>query len=358
MTVRPAMILTSTDSALVALSGGVDSAVCALLLLEQGVHVEGVVIEFSPAHTKAVEAARSCAEALGIKLHIVRCHEKFEHDVINPFAECYYHGLTPNPCIVCNPLVKFQLLRETADAHGLDYIATGHYAGVVHSGERWTLRRAQCAARDQSYMLYRLTQRQLSRLILPLEALPKDEVRALASAHALPCADAPDSQEICFVEDGNYAAYLEERFGPSPVGDFIAPNGTPCGKHRGIVHYTVGQRKGLGIALGSPVFIRRIDSVTGNIELGSNAEAFRPDVTLSDCVWLPFVSPPGEIRVQAKIRSQARPANARLIPLSDGYAQVIFDEPQRAPAPGQSCVLYDGDLVLGGGFITDTDAAK
>lgn len=344
-------------SALAALSGGVDSAVCALLLQEQGVRVEGVVLEFSPAHTGAVEAAKRCADALHIPLHVVRCHEAFDRDVIRPFAESYYTGRTPNPCVICNPRVKFRLLCETADSLGLEGIATGHYAAVVRCGERWAVRRAQNVKRDQSYMLYRLTQDQLSRLLLPIEAMPKEDVRLLASRRALPCADAPDSQEICFLEDGDYASYLERRFGPSRTGNFLAPDGSPCGKHRGILHYTVGQRKGLGLSLGEPVFIRRIDAETGDIELGT--DALRTEAVLSDCVWMPFPELPGSLRVQAKIRSQARLADALLTPLSGGYARVVFDTPQHAPAPGQSCVVYDGDgLLLGGGFIEPDDPAR
>lgn len=338
---------------LLALSGGVDSSVCAALLREEGYTVEGAVMEFSPAHRGAVEAAQETARLLDLPLSVIRCHEAFEKLVISPFAESYFSGRTPNPCIICNPLVKFQLLLEQANRGGFDYIATGHYAGVGERDGRWLPKMAGFLPRDQSYMLYRLTQAQLSRLLLPLSDYAKDEVRQLAEKLKLPCAAKPDSQEICFIPDNDYPRYLEERCGKSREGFFIAPDGTPCGRHRGILHYTVGQRKGLGISLGRPVFIRRIDPLTGNIYLAEKGEEFSSALIASECVFHPFDSLLAPLRVQAKIRSQARPAPALIEPAGEGRVRVSFDTPQRAPAPGQSCVFYDGEWVLGGGFIDE-----
>lgn len=339
------------NGVLVALSGGVDSAVCVRLLQEQGFEVQAAVIEFSPAHKGAVEAAAQAAGQLGIPLHILRCHALFEQAVITPFAEDYLHGRTPNPCILCNPLVKFQLLASEADRLGLRYMATGHYARIERCGERFAIRRAVSLSRDQSYMLYRLTQRQLGKLLLPLAEMEKDAVRAKAASLSLSCAGAPDSQEICFIEDGDYPRYLEEHYGAGPSGFFVAPTGERCGRHRGIVHYTVGQRKGLGVALGRPVCIRRIDPESGDIFLGEYGDLLFSGVTLQDCVWQPFETLNAPIRCEAKIRSQAKLAACQATPLPDGRVRVDFLEPQRAPAPGQSCVLYEGDRVLGGGFI-------
>lgn len=343
--------MTSKNGVLVALSGGVDSSVCVRLLQEQGFSVQAAVIAFSPAHQKAVEAARESAEILGVPLHILRCYGLFEKAVIRPFAEDYLCGKTPNPCILCNPLVKFQLLAEQAERLSLPYIATGHYAQVRRCGSRFAIQRAACAARDQSYMLYRLTQGQLEKLLLPLAGLDKAEIRQKAAALSLPCADAPDSQEICFIEDGDYPRYIEERYGRGPGGRFISPEGKDIGPHRGIMHYTIGQRKGLGVALGRPVCIRRIDPQNGNIFLSEYQDVLADSIMLEGCVWQPFEAPIGPFCCQAKIRSQAKTAPCRALPLPDGRVQVAFSEPQRAPAPGQSCVLYDGELVLGGGFI-------
>lgn len=341
----------SGKGVLLALSGGVDSSVCAHLLRSQGLRVEAVVCEFSPAHRPAVEAARRTAGLLGIPLHVIQCHQEFEERVISYFARSYLDGETPNPCVVCNPLVKFRAITEKAEELGLRYTATGHYADIAERDGRYMVKKAGFLPRDQSYMLYRLDQRQLRRLLLPLAQMNKDEVRALARELSLPCADAPDSQEICFIPDGDYPRYIEERYGQSVQGNFISPEGTPCGKHKGIIHYTVGQRKGLGIALGRPVFIRRIDPQTGNIYLAEAGQEFFSRLILRDCVWQPFDELPGAMELEAKIRSQARPAAATVSPLGGGRAEVVLSSPQRAPAPGQSCVLYQGDLVYGGGFI-------
>ena len=332
------------------MSGGVDSSYCVHLLQRAGYRVEGLVIEFSPLHRAAVEAAARAADFLRIPLHTVRCHAMFEEAVIEPFCQAYRSGRTPNPCILCNPRVKFHILREEADRRGIPLIATGHYAGVLKQHGRYLLRRSRSIARDQSYMLYRLTQHQLEGLLLPLETLAKDVIRADAAALGIPGADAPDSQEICFLE-GSYAGFIEARYSPSPAGRFIGPDGRVVGQHRGILHYTVGQRKHLGIALGRPVFIRSIDPVTGDIRLADAGDDRTGGIFLDDCVYLPFEAPDGPFRAQVKIRSMAAPLPASILPRPDGRAEVRFDQPVRAPAPGQSAVFYQEDRVIGGGFI-------
>ena len=295
------------------------------------------------------------ADQLGVKLHVVRCHEEFEKNVILPFCREYQAGRTPNPCIFCNPTTKFQLILKAADDLGFDYIATGHYARVEHEADRTVLRKSACLQRDQSYMLYRLTQDQLNKLILPLEGMEKTEVREIARSLNLACANAPDSQEICWIPDADYASFIEERYGKCKPGDFISPDNQVCGTHKGLLHYTVGQRKHLGIALGYPVFIREIDPETNRIYLARGGEEYADGVTLSDCVVQPNdLLIPGEkdtCHANVKVRSRASDAPATITILPDNKAKITFDTPQRAPAPGQSCVIYDGDIVLGGGYI-------
>ncbi len=339
------------NKVLVALSGGVDSSVCVYLMKQQGYDVTGLVLSLSPAHEGTVRAAQAAAQAMDIPLIVTREEEWFQREVVIPWAQAYRRGETPNPCILCNPSTKFALLCREAKARGFDQVVTGHYAGVEEREGRYLLKKAKFLPRDQSYMLYRLSQEQLSLLSLPLEGMSKDQVRAIAAQVGLPCASAPDSQEICFIPDNDYPSYIEKRFGKMPEGDFIGPDGTVCGRHKGLLHYTIGQRKGLGIALGRPVFVKSMDPVSGRIFLGDAGEEFAAGVLLRDCRWIPFDQPPGPLRAGAKIRSAAKEASSSVSFLADGVVQVLFDTPQRAPAPGQSCVLYDGDLVLGGGYI-------
>lgn len=345
----------STKRVLVAVSGGVDSAVAVHLLRQQGYEVEGIILEFSPVHKAAVEQAKVVAEQLGIRLHIRECHREFEQNVILPFCREYKAGRTPNPCILCNPSTKFGLICQAAKEMGFDFIATGHYARIDHQADGTAvLQKSSCLERDQSYMLYRLSQEQLAMLLLPLEGLEKPQVRQIARQLGLVCADAPDSQEICWLPDGDYAAFIEQTLGKSEPGDFVSPDGQVCGRHKGLLHYTVGQRKHLGVALGYPVFIKEIDPEQNRIYLARTGEEYAGGVLLTDCViqpnpWLNAGQKTAHVLV--KVRSRAPDAPATVTLLGDGRAQVVFDAPQRAPAPGQSCVIYRGPAVLGGGFI-------
>lgn len=345
-------VISMTKRILVALSGGVDSSVC-VHLLKQGYEVEAAVIEFSPAHSGAVEAAKIAAEQLGIKLHVIEAHEQFRKNVIEPFCKEYKAGRTPNPCIICNPTTKFHLICEKAKELGIPQIATGHYAGIVKTDRGWVVKQSACLQRDQSYMLYRLTQEQLSMLVLPLEGMEKPLVREIAAKIGLTCADAPDSQEICFIPDNDYAGYIDRHFGKSKMGDIIAPDGKVCGRHQGLLHYTVGQRKHIGVALGYPVFIKSIDAEKNCIYLAKTGDEYAPGITLRDCVTFDheaWDNTPTSAFV--KIRSRASLSPAKITLQGNGNAMVLFDEPQRAPAPGQSCVIYTADgTVLGGGFI-------
>lgn len=336
---------------LVALSGGVDSSVTVHLLKEQGYEVGAAVLYLSPAHQGAVDAAKEVAKQLDIPLTVVERQKEFEEEVIAPFCNIYREGKTPNPCIFCNPKLKFKALFETADQLGYDYVATGHYADLEEVDGTYYVKRSTSPGRDQSYMLYRLPQAYLRRLIFPLSALPKDEVRRIAASIGLSVANKPDSQEICFIPDNDYPGYIEARLGRCPEGDYISPEGVPCGKHQGILHYTVGQRKGLGIALGRPAVIKQIDPATDRIYLSWPEDADAKGVTVTDCVWTDDLAPGSTLRLGVKIRSVAKPVLSTVTIGEGGTCTILFDTPQRAPAPGQSAVCYDGERVVGGGYM-------
>lgn len=338
------------DKVLLGMSGGVDSSVAVRILQEQGFSVQGAVIHFSPAHDAAVAAARESAETLQIPLHVIDAEQAFESHVILPFCENYCAGRTPNPCIMCNPMVKFRLLSEKADELGCRFIATGHYARV-EVGEDHISRIAvpESKARDQSYMLYRLPQEILSRLILPLGEFEKDDIREMARDLHLACADAPDSMEICFIPDGDYSAYIRARGFTPKSGRFIGPDGKDLGPHAGVDHYTVGQRKGLGIAAGRPLFVKAI-LPNGDIQLAETGQEYSTRIRLSD-----MATPDGKAldagAYLIKIRSAAKPVPCTY----SGEEWVAFPEPVRAPAPGQSAVFYRNDQVYGGGIIDETE---
>lgn len=340
-----------TAKVLVALSGGVDSSVCVHLLKKQGYDVRAVVLRMSEVHGSTVEAAEESARALNIPLEVVDMREQFDKTVISYFVNSYLSGSTPNPCIMCNPKVKFNALVAAADRLGCDYIATGHYARLGQKDGKTLLMRGKSLKRDQSYMLYRLTQRELSRLMFPLAEIEKPQVREIAAELGLSCASKPDSQENCFIIDNDYAGYIERRVGISKHGDFIAPDGTACGEHKGILHYTVGQRKGLGIALGRPVFVSRIDPQTNKVYLAEQGADIFDSAVINEVTIISGVPFGGAFDAEVKIRSAAVPVGAKIVPMVDNKAEIIFSEPQRAVAKGQSIVIYDGDIVLGGGFI-------
>lgn len=340
------------DKILVALSGGVDSSVCIRILRDQGFDVQAVAIRFSLAHDAAVEAARAVARQMSVPLTVEDCTEAFEREVIAPFCAQYCAGRTPNPCVLCNPGVKFAALARVADRLGIHFIATGHYARVEQEDGFYYVRAALSAERDQSYMLYGLSQEILSRLCLPVGEFEKEDIRAMATEAGLVSADAPDSQEICFIPDGDYAAYIAARGGVPLQGHFIGPDGEDLGAHQGVWHYTVGQRRGLNIAYGSPLFVRRIRP-DGNIELARGGDEFFTGIVLTDAARTdgkPFA--PGQ-RYGVKVRSRAAAAPCAVQSAENGLLTLRFDEPQRAPAPGQAAVLYDGELVRGGGKIAE-----
>ena len=334
------------DKVLMGMSGGVDSSVAVRILQEQGFAVQGAVIRFSPAHDAAVEAARQAADALSVELHVIDASELFEQQVVTPFFDSYCEGRTPNPCILCNPVVKFRLLAEKADELGCPYIASGHYARVeLCEDGLCRLCVPESAARDQTYMLYRLPQDILRRLVLPLGEFEKDDVREIARDIGLSCADAPDSMEICFIPDGDYSGFIRARGLTPKEGRFIGPDGEDLGPHAGVDHYTVGQRKGLGLAAGRPLFVKAI-LPGGDVQLAESGEEYSTRLTLSG-----IVTPDGKPLAGGDYRVKIRSA-AKAVPCQfDGDHTVTFPEPVRAPAPGQSAVFYRGGFVFGGGFI-------
>ena len=322
-------------------SGGVDSAVCAKLLTEQGHEVLGLYLDNTD--ERAREDAVNAAEFIGIPLHITDVHAELEDRVCRRFTEEYLRGRTPNPCIICNPTLKFKALSDYADEVGAEHIATGHYAraenGMLFKGR---------PANDQSYMLCRITREQLSRLILPLGNYEKAEVRKLAEAFSLPVAKKPDSMEICFIPDKDYIGWLGRRVQLPPAGDFVF-HGEVIGRHEGIHRYTVGQRRP-GLYNGRKLYISSIDAENDRIELALWEELFRTEVRAEDFSWLCDV-PTGELRASVRVRHTKWENPDCTVSCEGSTVNIICDEPVRAPAAGQSAVLYDGDRVLGGGFI-------
>ena len=333
---------------LVGMSGGVDSCAAALLLIKEGHEVAGACLVMHG--TEDVSAAREACDALGIPLYVEDCREMFSSSVIPYFADEYFSGRTPNPCVVCNSEVKFKALLAAADKHGFDRIATGHYASVLEVGERYAVRRAEDRKKDQAYMLWRLPQSVLSRLVMPLSDLTKVQVREICKEAGLSSASRADSQEICFIPDGEHAAYLERLRGACPEGDFIDPAGKVIGRHKGIIRYTVGQRKGLGIAAGHRIFVTAIDAKNNTVTV-SDEDKLYTSLTVSGVVCSGLVPDEGrEYELTVKVRYLAPDVPCR-VKFYGNTAHILLSEPQRAVAPGQSAVLYLGNTVAAGGFI-------
>lgn len=352
---------------IVGMSGGVDSSVTAYLLKQQGYEVEGVSFILYEARHKSdqavccsIEARDSAAETaavLGIKHRSIDIRASFIDAVVEPFVEAYKNGMTPNPCILCNKLIKFPYLLNAADEIGAEYIATGHYARIERQQRtegrehRVKLRQGIDRKKDQSYVLYVLSREQLDRLLLPLGDLTKDEVRQIARSLNLPAADRPESQEICFVEDNNYSAFIEklepETIKPGPI---VSADGKIVGTHKGILSYTIGQRKGLNVPSLQPHFVTRIDPFSNTIQVGSRDEAMSQRIHVREMSWL-LRPESSSFTASVKVRSMMEARNASIEAREDA-ADVVFDEPQWAPAPGQSAVFYDGDVVIGGGIIS------
>lgn len=352
--------------ALIGMSGGVDSSVAALLMLEKGFACIGATMRLyggdsvSPEGSKTccslddVEDARAVAHRLGIRHYVFNFTEEFRRQVMDKFVDTYYEGGTPNPCIDCNRSLKFGKLLQRAEELGCDTVVSGHYARVERDPDsgRYLLKRAADRAKDQTYFLACLTQEQLSRIQFPLGGLTKEEVRRIAEAHGFVNARKHDSQDICFVPGGDYTAFLTEYTGkPLEPGDFLNQQGQIVGRHRGTICYTIGQRKGLGISLGEPVYVTGKDMAAGTVTVGPNEALFSRELWAKDWVFFPFEELKEPMAVTAKIRHSQFDQPATVYPEENGLARVVFDEPQRAISPGQAVVLYRGDTVIGGGTI-------
>jgi len=338
---------------LVGMSGGVDSSAAALILKNEGFEVSGVTLKLCcEDKPKDIADAKAVCERLGMDHLVVDLKEDFNRLVISDFISQYKQGLTPNPCLECNKHIKFGKMLETAKELGFDKIATGHYARVEEQNGRFLLKRASDQSKDQSYVLYSLTQYQLSHLLLPLGGLSKSEIRNMANNAELVSADRPDSQDICFVPDGDYAAFIEKNDGfVSRKGEYVDINGNVLGEHQGVIHYTIGQRKGLGIALGKPQFVIDKSAETNRVVLGDEEHLFKTEVIVDKVNFIPFDNLESEMRVEAKLRYRHKEQPATIYPLGEGRVKIVFDEPQRAPSPGQAAVFYNGEYLVGGGTI-------
>lgn len=343
------------------MSGGVDSSAAAVLLLERGYCVHGLHLSLLntlplPENCPPEDGsdARAVAQALGLPFHDLDLSERFRQTVAAYFIREYEAGRTPNPCVFCNREIKFGAMWDAAQALGADYLATGHYANVARDpvSGRYLLRRGADRAKDQSYFLCRLTQEQLSHTLFPLGGLTKPQVRELAEARGLPTARKRDSQDICFVPDGDYAAFIRRHTGKEDVpGDFVDETGRVLGRHKGLTHYTIGQRKGLGVSSNEPLYVKAIDPERNQVILSGNDALFSRQLTAGAFNWIAWDVPPRQFRCSAKARYRHPEQPCQVTIREDGTVEVLFDQPQRAITPGQAVVLYDGDTVLGGGTI-------
>ena len=364
--------------AIIAMSGGVDSSVAALLCQRQGYDCIGVTLALTDNNDRGlpeeafpgertccsvddVADARSVAFRLGMPFYVFNFKEAFRRQVMDRFAAAYQRGETPNPCIDCNRYIKFAKLMDRGEEIGYPYVATGHYARVEfdETSGRWLLKKGLDQQKDQSYMLYSLTQWELSRLLLPLGGLTKEETRRLAEEQGFLNARKRDSQDICFVPDGDYAAFIRRWTGRDfPPGDFVGTQGEVYGQHKGIIHYTVGQRKGLGLSFPQPMFVKELDVEKNQVVLAKAEELFSQTAVAQDINLISVESIPRPLRVKAKVRYRQQEQPATVLQTGPDQLTVTFDTPQRAVTPGQSLVLYDGDTVVGGGKIVGKNTGK
>lgn len=350
----------------VGMSGGVDSSVAAYLLKEQGFDVIGVTMQIwqdeeplamaengGCCGLSAVDDARRVADRLDIPYYVLNFKREFKDKVIDYFIDEYIHARTPNPCIACNRYVKWEALLNRAVELGCDYIATGHYARVCRlDNGRFALQKSAAVRKDQTYALYNLTQEQLSRTLMPVGEYDKEQIRKMAEEIGLSVAGKPDSQEICFIPDNDYASYIEKETGQTFLeGNFVDAGGRVLGRHKGIIHYTVGQRKGLGLSLGAPAFVTELRPETNEVVIGTNEDTFHDRLLADQVNWMSIPELQGERRVTAKIRYSHQGAPCIIRMTGEDEVECRFDEPVRAITPGQAVVFYDGDIVVGGGTI-------
>ena len=348
----------------VGMSGGVDSSVAAYLLKEQGYDVIGITLRMSPDNDEtieneggccslsAVEDARRVCDRIGIPFYVLNFKDVFKEKVIDYFIDEYMVGKTPNPCIACNKHIKFDALLRKARGIGAEYVATGHYAKIVEEDGRYLLIKSDDDKKDQTYALYNFTQDQLEHTLMPCGEYTKDKIREIAKEIGLAVHNKKDSEEICFIPDNDHGRFiLEAKPGKIKPGNFVDKEGNVLGRHKGIVYYTIGQRKGLGLSLGRPVFVTDIRPRTNEVVIGPEEDIFKTDLLAKDINFIPFDNLEGELKVTAKVRYSARPAEAVLYPEKNGKVRVSFKDKQRAITKGQSVVFYDGNIVVGGGII-------
>lgn len=355
--------------AMVAMSGGVDSSVAACLMKEQGFDCIGATMklfknedigiskEHSCCSVDDVEDARRVAYSLDIPYYVFNFSDRFQEEVVDKFVYAYENGMTPNPCIECNRHLKFEYLYSKAKELGYDYVVTGHYSIIDFNNDtgRYELRKATDPAKDQSYVLYSMTQEQLSHTLFPLGSMSKPKVRELAEKHNFINAAKHDSQDICFVQNGSYADFIEEYTGKTyPEGNFVDKDGNILGRHKGIIRYTIGQRKGLGLSLKEPMYVLQVDPVQNTVILGFNDDLFTTSLTANNINLISLDKIQGEMRLKAKVRYAHKEQWATVTQPTPDTLHVEFDEPQRAITKGQAVVLYDEDIVVGGGTIIET----
>lgn len=360
------MLVDNKKRALIAMSGGVDSSVAAKLMLDQGYECIGCTMKLfhnedagiSNKHTCCslddVEDARSVAYSLGMKHYVFNFSDDFKEKIIEKFICSYEAGITPNPCIDCNRYMKFDKLYQRAQILNCEYVVTGHYARIEYDSatEKYMLKKAVDDTKDQSYVLYSMTQAQLKHTKYPLGERTKVETRGIAEKNGFVNAHKADSQDICFVPNGDYAAVIEHHRGNScEPGDFVDKNGNVLGKHKGIIRYTIGQRKGLGISLPKPMYVCEIRAEENVVVLGDEGDLFRTEMDVSDVNWISGETPQEAFRCKVKIRYRKPEQRATVMPIGNQKIHVVFDEPQRAITTGQAAVIYQGDVVLGGGTI-------
>lgn len=350
----------------VGMSGGVDSSVAAYLLKEQGYDVIGVTMRLWQEDSDREETGKECcslsaasdarrvADALGIPFYVMNFGDAFKKHVVDYFVEEYMHGKTPNPCIACNRYVKWEALLNRSMEIGADYIATGHYARITRrKNGRYAVMASKTAKKDQTYALYNLTQNQLAHTLMPVGEYTKEEIRAIAERIHLPVADKPDSQEICFIPDNDHGGFIERMAGDQALscGNFVTADGQILGRHKGIVYYTVGQRKGLNLAMGRPVFVTKIHPDSNEVVIGEGEDVFSRELWADHMNYMGTPDITDGMRFLTKIRYAHKGAMATVYKEKEGKVRVVFDEPQRAVTPGQAVVFYEGECVAGGGSI-------
>lgn len=340
---------------LLGMSGGVDSSVSAVVLQEQGYEVIGATMKLWEDTEKAIEDAKKVCEKLGIEHHVIDCTEKFRCRVINKFISEYENAKTPNPCVECNRYLKFGAFYEKAKELGCEYIATGHYAKTEYSEKykRYVLKKSDEEKKDQTYFLYYIPKEEIEYIIFPLQnRTSKEETRKIAEKNSLQVAHKKDSQEICFIPDNDYQKFLQKYSSQKPkVGNIVLKDGTVLGKHNGLINYTIGQRKGLGISYKEPLYVIKLDIQKNQVIVGTEQDLYSKELIANEINWLAIDKLKEPLKLKAKVRYRAKEAECTVYPIENEQVKVIFDEPQRAITPGQSVVFYDEDIVIGGGKI-------